>query len=247
MKRFLAIIVFLGMSVGLIMAQLRVPDNEDILARTIDSSSPYYYPTLFSRYMADDQTLTDDDYYYLYYGYAYSDRYKPFKAIPAEANVLSVMERSGETPTVTQMEDLVRYAREVMQADPFSPKNLNFLVYGYGALGDTLRERIYYDKMQHVLRTIENSGTGVKENSPKHILMFSHAADVLYSRGLDIKRREVVSRTAEYIFLPEKDSLGNKGYYFDFSRIYWERPDEVDLPQKERRWQINDMPLKKNK
>ncbi len=223
---------------------LRVPDNDDILSRTIDSSSPYYLPSLMGRYLASGRDLTDQDYYYLYYGYAFSDAYKPFKSIPAEDKLLGIMEAAGANPTVSQMEEVVKYGLEVMKDDPFSPKNLNFLAYAYGALGDTIAERDYFERLNHVLRTIDLSGTGVKESSPKHILRYSHAADLLYSKGLDIKRREVVSRTAEFIFLPVKDAAGNKGYYFDFSRLYQVRPDENETPKKERGWQINDMPLK---
>ena len=94
-----------------------------------------------------------------------------------------------------------------------------------------------------MLRTIESSGTGEKESSPMHVLWFSHAADVLYARGLDIKSREVVSRTCEYIFLTMKDEKGNLGYYFDFSRVYWVRSEQPLQPEK-RGWTINNIPLK---
>ena len=41
------------------IAAAKVPDEEDILARTMDSSSPYYYTGLMMRYNAGDATLTD--------------------------------------------------------------------------------------------------------------------------------------------------------------------------------------------
>ena len=54
----------------------KIPDEDDILDRTLDSSSPYYYPSLMMRYNNLD-TLTEEDYHYLYYGYTYQDSYKP--------------------------------------------------------------------------------------------------------------------------------------------------------------------------
>ena len=138
---------------------------------------------------------------------------------------------------------LVDAALEYMERDPFSPKNLNLLAYAYGVLGDRENERRCYERLEGVLRTIQRSGTGESEDSPMHVLMFSHAADVLYSWGLDIKSREVVSRSCEYIFLPVKDEKGNLGYYFDFSRVYWVRSDAPQKPQK-RGWTINNLPLK---
>ena len=75
-----------------------------------------------------------------------------------------------------------------------------------------------------------------------HVLMFSHAADLLYAKGVEIKSREVVSRTAEFIYLKEKDSRGNLGYYFDFSRVYMVKPDVAPTVEK-RGWRINNLPL----
>lgn len=223
--------------------QLRIPDDDDILARTIDSDSPYFIDRLMAKYLSWQEPLTDEQMHYLYYGYAHTDFYKPLEPIEAEDRVLAVVEEIISEPTEERMKKLVECAMEVMERDPFSPKNLNFLAFAYGSLGDTIGERKSFERMQSVLRTIENSGRGDRESEPMHILRFSHAADVLYARGLDIKTREVVSRSCEYIFLKERDSKGNLGYYFDFSRVYWVRPD---VPQKrdDRGWTINNLPLK---
>lgn len=221
---------------------LRVPDNEDILTRTIDIESPYFLDRLMAKYIAGEQTLTDEEMHYLYYGYAYSESYKPLEPISAEDRVLAVVEEIMTEPTEERMRRLVDSAMEVMERDPFSPKNLNLLAFAYGSLGDTVNELRCFERMNGVIRTIESSGTGEKESSPMHVLRFEHAADVIYARGLNIKKREVVSRTCEYIFLTMKDERGNMGFYFDFSRVYWVKNNN---PQREERtWSINNMTLK---
>ncbi|MBO7300981.1 MAG: DUF4919 domain-containing protein [Tidjanibacter sp.] len=221
---------------------LRVPDNEDVLVRTIDIASPYYIDNLLGRYLSGDDPLTDEEYHYLYYGYAYSEQYRPLEPIVAESKVLAVVEEIMTEPTEERMNRLIDSALEVMERDPFSPKNLNLLAYAYGSLGDTVNERRCYERLEGVLRTIQSSGSGVKESSPMHILRFEHAADVIYARGLDVKKREVVSRTCEYIFLTMKDEKGNAGYYFDFSRIYWVKSQQPTRPEK-RGWTINNVPV----
>lgn len=223
--------------------QLRVPDNEDILVRTIDAESPYYLPRLLGQYLSGGEGLTDEQYHYLYYGYAHSEQYKPLEPLPAEDKVLAAMEKVMSEPTEANMHELIDYGLQVMERDPFSPKNLNFLAYAYGSLGDTLNERRCFDRLNRVLETIERSGTGVKENSPMHVLAFSHAADLIYARGQQIKRREVVSRSSEFIFLDTKDRHGNQGYYFDFSRIYWTKPDVENTPKEKRGWTLNNVPI----
>ena len=221
----------------------RVPDNEDILVRTIDIDSPYYIDRLMAKYLVWEEPLTAEEMHYLYYGYAYSDLYRPLEPISAEDKVLSIVEEIMSEPTEERMNRLVVAAQEVMERDPFSPKNLNFLAFAYGSLGDGKNERKCFERLEAVLRTIANSGSGVKESSPMHVLWFSHAADVLFAKGLNIKTREVVSRTVEYIFLTERDKEGNLGYYFDFSRVYWVRTELPEAKEK-RGWRLNNMPLK---
>ena len=222
---------------------LRVPDNEDVLARTIDVESPYYLDRLLAKYFSAEESLSEEEYYYLYYGYAYSELYRPLEPIAAEDRVLAVVEEIMTEPTEERMRRLVDSAMEVMERDPFSPKNLNFLAFAYGSLGDSLNQRHCFERLEGVLKTIGNSGTGRKEKSPMHVLMFSHASDYLYARGLEIKSREVVSRTTEFIYLPVKEADGNLGYYFDFSRVYMVRSD-YEPPREERGWTINNLPLK---
>ena len=55
------------------LALAKIPDEEDILRKTMDSSSPFYYPALLMRYNNCEE-LSDDEYHYLYYGYAYTTR-----------------------------------------------------------------------------------------------------------------------------------------------------------------------------
>lgn len=216
-----------------------VPDNENVLRRTIDAASPFNYTTLMMRYNAGDATLTVEDYHYLYYGYAYREEYNPLMTIPAEDKLLTVFARGDELGE-RDLREIIDYGLEVMGADPFSPRNLNYLTYAYGMLGDTINERINADRFEKVLEVIEASGNGLKEETPKHVLRFAHAADVINSRGLEVKKRMIISRTVEYIDLEKKDGKV-KGYYFDYSRVYWKKPEGYDNRQK--KWEMYTPPV----
>lgn len=224
------------------MAQQRVPDNEEILAEIIDGESSNYYPHLMERYMAGDTTLTLDDYYYLYYGFVYDDNYRPLEPDPGEHDVLAIL-ATTEYPDSLQLVQIVEAGNRIMVRDPFSPSNLNFLTFAYGKLGDRVNERINYDRMNKVMATIAASGSGTKESSPWHVLTFQHAADFTAWRGGEIIRRQVRSRSVEYVQLRVKDEDGNKGYFFDFSRVYMKRPEQ-EKPKKSPGWKINDIPVK---
>jgi len=128
--------------------------------------------------------------------------------------------------------------------DPHSPYYYtNLMAYAYGALGDPARERAYYARLQGVLQAIEASGDGLTQKTPRHILMFSHALDLLTTHNLSHGKSRIVSRTTEYIpLLAPRKILDKKvkGYYFDFSRIYWNKPDSVTY-KRDRTWQFNNL------
>ena len=201
----------------------QAPDNDAILRETINSASPYYYPTLFTRYLTGDTTLTDTDYRYLYYGFVWRPEYKPFgdaggpRQDPANSGG-RFAERGG-------LPAGYRLRERGVEKEPFDPGAINFLIYAYGGIGDTLNERINYYRLQGVLNAIKSSGTGLSEESPWHIIYFSHVRDFLASENIICGKERVISRTVAYTPLLVKEK-GVKGYYFDFGRIYWQRPDK---------------------
>ena len=218
----------------------RVPDEEDILRQTLSTSSPYYYTNLLLKYRNGIETLTDDEYFYLYYGFLYQEDYRPFADNKALDNMLNVMTGINPMqPTVGQLEALIENGVEALQLDPFNPRVLNLMAYAYGALGDKHREQLYFNHLNGILRTIESTGTGLKEESPWHILMFSHAYDLLASKGYAYNESRIISRTVEFVPLVKKQNK-IKGFYFDYSRVYRNKPDDVEF-KRERTWQFNNL------
>lgn len=222
-------------------ATLRVPDEDDIIRQTLSTSSPYYYTNLMLKYENGNEQLSDLEYYYLYYGYVYQERYRPFAENKALDDMLNIM--SGidpEKPTVGQLEALIEAGNEAMDIDPFNPKMLNMMAYAYGCLDDPHREKLYFGHLNGILRAIESSGTGRKEDSAWHILMFSHAYDVVAAKGYAYNEGRIISRTVEYIPLLRKTHDNIKGYYFDYSRVYRNKPDDVTF-KRDRTWQFNNL------
>ena len=114
------------------------------------------------------------------------------------------------------------------------------MAYAYGALDDPQREALYFAHLNGILSAIESSGTGLKEESPWHILMFSHAYDLLASKGYAYQESRIISRTVEYIPLMRKTHDRIKGFYFDYGRVYRNKPDDVTF-KRDRTWQFNNL------
>ncbi|MBQ2417520.1 MAG: DUF4919 domain-containing protein [Alistipes sp.] len=216
-----------------------VPDNDKIFAHIHDSSSPFYYPNLMMRYQAGD-TLTEEEYHYLYYGFAYQSAYRPLNSNPGMTKVQNIMARLAiDTPSISDIDELIAACTEAMESDPFSPKLLNIMAYAYGTSGDKAREKIYADHLAAILKVIESSGTGAKEKEAMHIIMFSHGIDLIASKGWGNRRGKIISREVEFVpFDAPRNKV--KGYYFDYSRIYWNKPENYTF-KRERTWQFNNL------
>ena len=215
-----------------------VPTEDEILRNTLDISSPYYYTNLILKYRSGSESLTAEEYYYLYYGYYFSEDYRPFVENRAFDDLMDIMSGlNPDQPSIGILELIVERGVAALEADPFSPKVLNILAYAYGALGDSEREQLYFNHLNGILGAINSSGTGLKEESPKHILMFSHAYDMVASKGYTYNEARIISRTTEFIPLTRKQN-NIKGFYFDYSRVYRNKPDDVTI-KRDRTWQFN--------
>jgi hypothetical protein len=242
MKRFFLSIVAV-ICVGIAPAQtpdVRVPTEETVLGAILPDQSPYLYLPMMIRYMEGDTTLTDDHYYYLYYGYAYQAEYDPNREPPGEAVMYDIFKNTVH-PTREQVLALIEAGRENMTVDPFSPSNINMMTWAYQMAGDSLNAARSAHRFRGIVKAITMSGTGMREKLPWHILRFSHAADVVAALGQQIENRQVRTREVEYIQV-KRNSAGVKGYYFDFSRVYW-KPFEGERVKKQSKWMFNGTPI----
>lgn len=223
----------------LVEMSAQTPINESILAKISDVNSHLYYPNLILRYK-EGGAMSDEEYHHLYYGYAYQATYRPLEVNPAMTRVQEIMARlSIDTPSVYDIDELIAAGIAAMEHDPFSPQLLNILAYAYGASGDKVREKAYADHLAGVLRAIERSGNGLKERTPMHIIMFSHGLDYIASKNINYLKGRIISRNVEFVpFDFPKNKV--KGYYFDYSRIYWNKPENYTF-KRERTWQFNNL------
>ncbi|MBQ5710610.1 MAG: DUF4919 domain-containing protein [Alistipes sp.] len=244
MKRlFATLILVIALPIAVVAQDddYRVPDEDDILRQTLSVSSPYYYTNLMLKYRSGQEPLTADEYFYLYYGYLYNEGYRPFAKNQALDEMLLIMSGIDTTqPMVSQLEALIERGVEALELDPFNPKVLNLLAFAYGALDDPHREQLYYNHLNGVLATIESTGSGLKEASPWHVLMFSHAYDLLASKGYRYDKGKIISRTVEYVPVVKRQDEKIRGFYFDYSRVYRNKPDDVTI-KRERTWQFNNL------
>ncbi len=220
------------------------PNEDDIVYATMDTSSPFYYTGLKMRYDAGDSTLTDTDYHYLYYGYVYQQNYKPLESNPDLDRMLQFAATlNPDAPAVDTLLEIIKAGEASLLRDPFSPKVLNMMAYAYGALGNKAKEEDFFRRMNGVLRAINQSGDGLTQKTPRHIIMFDHALDLMTADGLSYNKARVISRNVEFVPLTVPyvvDGKKRRGFYFDFSRIYRNKPEGYTY-KRDRTWQFNNL------
>lgn len=245
MKRLLLLMLLWP---ALLMA--KVPVEEDIQEQISNPQSPYYYPNLMMRYERGDRTLTEEEYHYLYYGFAYQENYRPLEPDDALDKVMLLASTLDiDHPEVRALEQILIASDAALKRDPFNPRVLNLRAFAYGALGNREAEQTTYEQMRHVMMTIEDSGDGLTKDTPCHILMFDHALSLLASYGLNTEKGKIISREVEYIPLTAPRMVVGKkvkGYYFDYSRIYRNKPEGYTF-KRDRTWQFNNLPPREYK
>ncbi len=240
MKKLLLLLLLLPLSL-----LAKTPVEDDIIDKINDPNSEFYYPNLYLRFNTGS-AFTAEEFHYLYYGFAYSELYQPLVVNDKIDRVLLLASAMDpDAPSESALDEIIVSANEALVLNPFSPTLWNLLAYAYGALGDSTREKMAFDRFNQILSTIDSSGDGTKEKSPKHIIMFDHAIDLLTVQGLAHDQPKVISRTVEFVpFMePQTDADSGKkvkGVYFDFGRIYWNKPDNVTY-KRDQKWQFNNL------
>lgn len=218
------------------------PDDNAILAAIIDPDSPYNYSVLMTRYQAGDTTLTLEEYRHLYYGYIWQPEYKPFETIKARDNILEILAQD-KAPEYQDYMEIIRNGNEVMRRDPFSPSNINFLIYAFGQVKDESNELKNFYRLNMIKRTILSSGDGMKVNTAWHVTRFEHATDIMGSMNMKYRKPIVIDRETEYYTLESRGPDGEKGYYFNYGRVLRNSADRQQSRETSG-WGINGMKIR---
>ena len=90
-----------------LIGSAKIPDEEDIRRKIFDPTSKFYYINLMMRYN-NLERLNDDEYHYLYYGFAFQENYKPTASNPsADELYASLAGLNTENPDQRQLEEIV--------------------------------------------------------------------------------------------------------------------------------------------
>lgn len=217
-------------------------DREIIEESISDIVSEFYYPRLMARYEKSDTTLTQQDYFYLYYGYVFQPDYKPL----LKTNYLDSLNSVFGNRRVTMGDEfskIERYSKAILSVEPFNPRDINVLAYAYQQIGykDKAAQQRY--KLDMIIKTIKSTGTGLSPNHPWHVIYPDHEIDLLNMMDAEPGRSIVISSSVVFVSCKTPPDRQAKGYYFDYSEIYKRDPEYLkDVKKPKRKLEINPIP-----
>lgn len=209
-------------------------DIDRIKAETTDPASPRYYPTLVKRFLEPDTSMTRDDYHYFYYGTMFAEDYNPYRANPfdKEVKALENVYLKREHLTSSERRQIEALAKKCLQDNPLELRQLMYLVYVYESSKKYNLAKIWKSKLNNLLLTIAQSGTGADAEHARIVVYPRHEFDFFNLSGLSVTAQEFVEPYYEKVTVTTgKKNAKESEHYFNLryllDQYYAKHPSEA--------------------
>ena len=233
------VIVLVGLLIAVASAQARKamksalskPDMTAIQAASTDENSPYYYPDLLKKFMANDTVMNDVDFQYFYYGTLFQEDYDPYRqqGNPETAARLAPLYNKKQWSRAERRQ-ILDFATECLADNPVNLRQLTNRIFVYEQNGKHDLAKIWQNKLNHLLLVIASSGTGADPENAWIVVYPQDEYDFLNLSGHTAKEARFEEPYYDYILVNQKTPESPAGYYFNISEIlrqyYIKHPSE---------------------
>lgn len=201
-------------------ADLGRPDIEAIAKASVDEESQYYYPKLYNKFMANDTTMTNEEFQYFYYGTMFQEDYDPYREAPNPALLQELIPvYAKEKRTRADKEKMLDYALQVIDDNPIDLRQLTNRIYVYEQNRKYDLARIWQYKLNHLLLVIAASGTGADPDNAFVVVYPQHEYDFLNLSGMTATEQRFEPPYFDYISIKPDNAKNPEGYYFNVSEL----------------------------
>ena len=216
-----------------VRAELGRPDLDAIARETTDENSKYYYPRLLKEFMANDTTMTSDEFQYFYYGTFFQEDYDPYREAPnptLRQELQPIYEKTKRTRA--DRAKMLDYALQVIDDNPVDLRQLTNRIYVYEQNGKFDLAKIWQYKLNHLLLVIAASGKGSDQENAFIVVYPQHEYDFLNLSGQTARSQRFEPPHFDYIEVDKNAKTNNEGYYFDIAEMlrqyFIKHPSELD-------------------
>lgn len=231
----LALVLSIVIAVNLGFSQLISNVNFDqVKAEINNESSPYFYPNLKEKIVANDSTLSAQDYFHLYYGSVFQKRYKPYGTSANKQRFLDAYNDKKYTKAI-------ELSKAVLEENPVDLDLLLKLSISHLELGNQTEKRLYARHYYSFLSVIYESGSGGDLNTAYVVISVGDEYSLIGDMGLRPVQQHLIGDCDLLIFKPKdqprvKGKKKIKALYFNvkmplmsLSKTY----KDADLPEAE--------------
>lgn len=242
LRSILAVMAALAIGFGAYAAKpagtrsaLGKPDLEAIRKASVDENSPFYYPTLHKKFIANDSSMTPEQFQYFYYGTFFQEDYDPYREAPNPALLAELKPiYAKEKRTRADREKMLAYAMQVLNDNPVDLRQLTNKIYVYEQNRKYDLAKIWQYKLNHLLLVIAASGTGTSPENAFVVVYPQHEYDFI-----NISGNRALSQRFEppyYDYIELKPGKGTPaGYYFNIEELlkqyFLKHPSELKKKQ----------------
>ncbi len=225
-KAALTLLVFLMGTIAVFAAKttarsaLGRPDIAEIAKASVDETSKFYYPRLLKAFMANDTSMTAEEFQYFYYGTLFQEDYDPYREAPNHALLQELRPiYAKEKRTRADREKMLDYALQVLEDNPVDLRQLTNRIYVYEQNRKYDLAKIWQYKLNHLLLVIAASGTGADPDNAFIVVYPQHEYDFLNLSGLTASSQRLEPPYFDYISIVPDKSKNPEGYYFNIDEL----------------------------
>lgn len=214
MRKILFILVAFVCMVSAYAQEQQAPNYQLIRSQIQNSKGPNYYPTLMRRYLANDTTLSMEQYRALYYGFSLQEDFVPYQTLNKKLmEVRKSLNKSNGSPKYCP--EAIKVSQAVLDDNPFDLMAISTIAFAYLQMRDTVSYQLWNDKQNSLLDAITSSGDGETKESAIHVINIEHEYEVLNRLGLQIEKDSLCNNQIEYIRVKE-NAEDIPGIFFNF-------------------------------
>lgn len=181
-----------------------------------DESSPYFFPKLFQRYLANDTFLAIDDYHHLYYGYTFQDSYNSM-ARNEDERLDALLDK--ETLEKADLLEIIELEKKWLETSPFDLEAIYYVMYGYIQTEHEIEAALWDHRMGGLIEAILGSGDGDSLESAFHVAKVDDEYFLLQILGFEYGGEQSLIETCDYLKVAPNE-YGVEGLYFNVERHF---------------------------
>lgn len=175
------------------------------------------YQNLHQKFIANDISLTIEDYQVIYYGAAFQDGYNAY----ASHDSIQALNQCLNQDSI-DFNKILYYTEQILAEFPFSINYIFYTAVAYDKLGKEKESKKWFYKYEKLISCIMSSGDGKSFKTAMTVINTSDEYAIINALNLDFTGQSLSEkkRKAYDVMSISKNELGIKKLYFDINLFY---------------------------